>query len=783
MANDKINDWEDVPVDQISDWEDVREVSGLESGVLGAIQGATLGFADEAYGGIKSLVSDQTYDQARDEARQAFKRAQDTNPIAYGTGNVGGGIATAFIPGLNVAKLGTMGGRVQMSQGLGAASGVGFSEEESVSGIAKDAAIGGALGGGLQFGGEKVAGLFKGKSVPIEVDTAQQGRQIEKLRAMGITPEALKQRVGKITPEGAEILKDVEQQSGVVNRGLAKAGKLINIPEDVTQKYLKFGDEILDEDSTIQTLKSEVDDVLSNTQNERNRIRELVQQSKERLKDSERAVRDRIADERYGNSLNFENAKKQFTDEYTQVIEQLENKTVAPLREKIFNGMDELKQKVSFSSGEAFGLLDQQAKKNPKLSVDLKPVLSEIDDGLKSLMVGGTPVSNSASSSVADLTRLRERLAQIPGGKITLEDAKRIIQQIDKDQVFVQEKGSFAPEADAVKARIRYLIDDNLKEMVPAYREKMKQVAQDTDLLSDMSRGYKTESSILGKLQSLKTEKGRLIEQPILRRFQQATGINFQQDLDDYLKVRDILDSPTELEKLKKTLPSYEQYVAEEVKRKVLSNPKITREQLGTVQKGPDQRELKTYEDQLLKAEFELEKMKGWSTLNSEGRLKSIQQDRNNIQNKKVLQYLSDKQGRTGDDSYEAQLERMRIKEAFDKASTNGSRNTLLGSVVGGTVGLLGGPVGGGIGGVAGAIGGYALDKYSGQAFRGVLDIKRLLDQKGVSGAAQQLGKYGQTLAEAASRGNNSLAATHFLLSKDPEYQKVIQKLNEGENE
>jgi len=52
-------------------------------------------------------------------------------------------------------------------------------------------------------------------------------------------------------------------------------------------------------------------------------------------------------------------------------------------------------------------------------------------------MVGGTPVSNSASSSVADLVRLKERLSQIPGGKITLEDAKRIIQQIDKDQVFV----------------------------------------------------------------------------------------------------------------------------------------------------------------------------------------------------------------------------------------------------------------------------------------------------------------------------------------------------------
>jgi len=67
----------------------------------------------------------------------------------------------------------------------------------------------------------------------------------------------------------------------------------------------------------------------------------------------------------------------------------------------------------------------------------LKPVISEIDDGIKNLMIGGTPVSNSARASVADLVRLKESLTQIPGGKITLEDAKRVIQQIDSDQVFV----------------------------------------------------------------------------------------------------------------------------------------------------------------------------------------------------------------------------------------------------------------------------------------------------------------------------------------------------------
>jgi len=98
-----------------------------------------------------------------------------------------------------------------------------------------------------------------------------------------------------------------------------------------------------------------------------------------------------------------------------------------------------------------------------------------------------------------------------------------------------------------------------------------------------MSRGYKTESSILGKLQTLGTEKGKTIELPILRRFQESTGINFQQDIDEFLKVRDLLDSPTKLDAYKKGLKSYEWLAQEEVKRKALSDPRVTRKALEKV--------------------------------------------------------------------------------------------------------------------------------------------------------------------------------------------------------
>jgi len=47
-------------------------VSGTESALRGAAQGLSLGFADEITGGVESLLSDKTYDQARNESRENY---------------------------------------------------------------------------------------------------------------------------------------------------------------------------------------------------------------------------------------------------------------------------------------------------------------------------------------------------------------------------------------------------------------------------------------------------------------------------------------------------------------------------------------------------------------------------------------------------------------------------------------------------------------------------------------------------------------------------------------
>lgn len=127
------------------------DVSMLESGVRGAAQGATLGFADELTGALESaagslgLVPDKTYEQARDEARAAYQAAEQANPGTYLAGNIAGGIGSAVLaPGAAASTA----GRIAQAAGMGAVAGYGSSNDRdaALADMARGAIVGGAVG-------------------------------------------------------------------------------------------------------------------------------------------------------------------------------------------------------------------------------------------------------------------------------------------------------------------------------------------------------------------------------------------------------------------------------------------------------------------------------------------------------------------------------------------------------------------------------------------------------------------------------------------------------------
>jgi hypothetical protein len=134
------------------------QVSKTESAIRGGAQGVSFGFADEATARLESIMKGVEYEKALEESRQAYRQAQEANPITYTGSEIAGGVLPALIPGVGQAATGAKLGRLAlMGAGTGALSGLGMSEGETVGEIAKDVAIGGALGGGLPVLGRGIA--------------------------------------------------------------------------------------------------------------------------------------------------------------------------------------------------------------------------------------------------------------------------------------------------------------------------------------------------------------------------------------------------------------------------------------------------------------------------------------------------------------------------------------------------------------------------------------------------------------------------------------------------
>lgn len=140
--------------------------SPLQSGALGAVQGAAFDFADEIGGAGKATwdwVQGEGFDykKNRDELRSEFEQAERENPLSYLGGNIAGSLA---IPGGAMAKLGARGLKGAMAAGTigGGIAGTGASRQEDVAGIAKDAIFGASVGAALPVGFKAAGAGLKG---------------------------------------------------------------------------------------------------------------------------------------------------------------------------------------------------------------------------------------------------------------------------------------------------------------------------------------------------------------------------------------------------------------------------------------------------------------------------------------------------------------------------------------------------------------------------------------------------------------------------------------------
>jgi hypothetical protein len=118
-----------------------------ESAVLGVVNSVAFGLLDEAAGLTSAVLAGGDYIKARDAVRARFDAAAKANPKTYLTGEIMGGIATAFVPGFGWANAGVKGA-------MAGSTLYGIGEAKTISDIPAEAAKAAAFTGA-------VAGAFK----------------------------------------------------------------------------------------------------------------------------------------------------------------------------------------------------------------------------------------------------------------------------------------------------------------------------------------------------------------------------------------------------------------------------------------------------------------------------------------------------------------------------------------------------------------------------------------------------------------------------------------------
>lgn len=218
--------------------------SQLSSGLQGAAQGATFGFADELLGGAKAAYDKlkegggtfasktpygDFYNKRVQAEREAVKRAQEDNPITYAGGLTGGAILSNYIPGVGIARGAKLGSTLAKAALQGGLVGAGESVPKDQGEFLEDVA-GGATRGLATQGVFSGLGALAGKLSPMGLDKFAEERAVK--AAIGPNRQALRKALG-LSPKGARP-EDVRE-------GISKLGRNI-LDEDVLRAFQKTED-------------------------------------------------------------------------------------------------------------------------------------------------------------------------------------------------------------------------------------------------------------------------------------------------------------------------------------------------------------------------------------------------------------------------------------------------------------------------------------------------------------------------------------------------------------
>lgn len=607
-------------------------------------------------------------------------------------------------------------------------------------GLANPAKLGLLAGGGIAGLGYSNADLTQGEVLDAAKDTAQ-GMAIAKV-------------IGTATPYAAKGAKKLygagKNASGKVFDYLAKKGGKIgaNTPESHTAEYIARSAQIK-QAPTDQAIKDTVDSVLIKLQNDLESSKISLADAKQAYRDFHRQVVNDLGDQKMDARAAVQKTNELFKEAQARIFDPLKAaKPPTHLAPEINSAMAELKQKVTQGSGQAYNVLDKAQAKLPK-----QAIIDEVNSQLNKI----EPIGKQNKAAIRNLKELLEDLNNYPD-EIDGPTVKGILKSLDKDIEPPAGPSDFMDPSSQHKSVVRSSLDTTLKEAVPEYREAMGPVAKDTRLLSGLNKGFGDEGKAVSRLNQIGSPKGYLDREAITQ-LEQRTGRKFTPEIDTYLRTQKLLKDPQAMKALREGLPEYKAY--QEAERALARrNPDWTRRQVALkLNTSPEAFALAEAEAAAQASQSASAPFQSLSPNNSEALIRRamLGGDRNFAVHDRI-KALSKAAGV----DLEQQIKDRGILNSFEKTDTQGARKTAFGGFAGGSVGA--------------AIG-FALDRYSAQIFKGILD-KRIQAGPALKLLEAHLGMYAKPLVDAAKRGPSALAATQAILSKDPEFKQLLDKLN-----
>lgn len=568
------------------------------------------------------------------------------------------------------------------------------------------AAVGTAIGSGLgAAGGEALKNLGEKYILGEDKTRAEIYGNPAKGFVDGVSAEMGGQVIGK----------GIDSAPGAVKWATQKVGKIFaSVPEETTARYIENPSAINSAPSSkdiserVMAMKDAADKHVVDAHEE-------LSNAKQQMADAKLDARSGIQDQKFqaGNELN--EAQANFNEKKQQFKETLKSNNLTGMAADVHSSVADLKDKVIQGSKDAFDILE---KSDGAVGVD--PLIKDLQGHIESMKINGVPRNQTAAQSIEELRAMQRRLFEMTketGGKLSMPQAKQMMQGLDRDLPYSGQPGSFAAPTEQAFKDLRGNIDTSVKTQSDPYKQKMLEVSSQTQLLKRANDLYGTPEKAISNLNNIDSEKGQAIHAPLLNQLSKITGHDLSSSVDGYLYNQKVLKTPSLFDKLVEGTPEAKALMATRAKAAEISDPEFSRS-VTEKATAPIQKRIEAAESSLNSSKGNQKDFSGITSDSITGKQKQLT-GANSYGAENRWRNIDQKYGT----NFENEIRARNDADQFAKDDTRGSRKTLLGGALGALIGHLSGePFGLEVGATIGGSAGSAADKYSGPVFKSTLD-------------------------------------------------------------